>query len=212
MKEYHKIETIFERDMNGNKKLIEGKFINQLVEYLKDNEWVFTEKIDGTNIRVLWDGHKVYFNGRTDNAHLHGDLVKRLNELFMGNVNEEIFEQKFGEREVMFFGEGYGAGIQKGGGDYIDEKDFILFDVMVGDVFLERENVEEIAKAFNLKVVPLAPVKTILEAVEYVKTKPLSQVGKCIKEIEGVVGTPKYRITDFRGNRVIVKIKVEDFI
>ena len=27
----------------------------------------------------------------------------------------------------------------KGGGDYIDEKDFILFDVMVGNIFLERE-------------------------------------------------------------------------
>ena len=77
---------------------------------------------------------------------------------------------------------------------------------------LKEKNVEEIAKSFNLQVVPLAPVKTIMEAVEYVKSKPLSQVGKCIKEIEGVVGTPKYRITDFRGNRVIVKIKVEDFI
>jgi len=212
MKEYHKIETIFERDMDGNKKIIEGKFRNPLVEYLKNNEWVFTEKIDGTNIRVLWDGHKVSFNGRTDNAQLHGHLVDRLNELFMGNVNEELFEQMFGDKEVMFFGEGYGAGIQKGGGDYIDEKDFILFDIMVNDVFLPRENVENIAKSFNLKVVPLAPVKTILEAIDYVKTKPVSQVGKCMKIIEGVVGTPKYRITDFRGNRVIVKIKVEDFV
>ena len=211
MKEYHKIETIFERDMDGNKKLIEGKFRNPLVEYLKDNEWVFTEKIDGTNIRIMWDGHKVTFNGRTDRAELHGHLVERLNELFSGNVNEELFEQKFGENQVMFIGEGYGAGIQKGGGDYIDRKDFILFDVMVNDIFLERENVEEIAKSFNLEVVPLIPVKTIGEAVEYVKSKPLSTVGKCLKEIEGVVGTPKYRITDFRGNRVIVKIKVEDF-
>jgi hypothetical protein len=62
MNKYHKIEPIFERDMEGNKKLIEGKFRNPLVEYLKDNEWVFTEKIDGTNIRVLWDGHKVSFS------------------------------------------------------------------------------------------------------------------------------------------------------
>lgn len=87
-----------------------------------------------------------------------------------------------------------------------------LFDVIVNDIFLERKNIEDIAKSFNLKVVPLIPVKTIQEAVDYVKSKPLSQVGKCIKEIDGVVGTPKYRITDFRGNRVIVKIKVEDFI
>lgn len=212
MNEYHKIEAIFERDMEGTKKLIEGKFRNEAVEFLKDNEWVFTEKIDGTNIRVYWDGHKVSFNGRTDNAQIHGDLVKRLNELFMGNETEELFEQTFGEAEVYLFGEGYGAGIQKGGGDYIDGKDFILFDVCVGGVFLERENIEGIAKSFNLEVVPVAPVKTIKEAVEYVKSRPKSQVGKCLKEIEGVVGTPKIRLTDFRGNRIIVKIKVEDFI
>lgn len=212
MKTYHKIETLFKRDMEGNKKLIEGDFRSPLVEYLKDNEWIFTEKVDGTNIRVFWDGYKVRFNGRTNNAQLHGHLVERLNELFMGELNEELFEQKFGENEVMFFGEGYGAGIQKSGGDYIDHKDFILFDVMVGDVFLERENVEEIAKIFNLDVVPLVPLKTISEAIEYVKTKPLSKIGKCLKEIEGVIGIPKQRITDFRGNRVIVKIKVEDFV
>ena len=211
MEQYHKIETIYTRDMNGTKKLIEGVFRNPAIEYLKDNEWVFTEKVDGTNIRVFWDGHKVYFNGRTDNAQLHKHLIDRLNELFSDNETEELFEEKFGETEVMFFGEGYGAGVQKGGGDYIDTKDFILFDVKVGETFLDRENVEDVAKAFNLQVVPIAPVKTIEEAVEYVKSKPKSMVGKCVKEIEGVVGTPKVRLVDFRGNRIIVKIKVEDF-
>ena len=160
-KEYHKIETIFERDMEGNKKLIEGKFRNPLIEYLKDNEWIFTEKIDGTNIRICWDGHKVSFMGRTERAELHKDLVARLEELFGGNVNEELFEQKFGENQVMFIGEGYGSGIQKGGGDYKERKDFILFDVMVGDIFLERENIEEIAKTFNLEVVPIVPLSLI---------------------------------------------------
>lgn len=52
MNEYHKIETLFERDTNGTKKLIEGKFRNEAVEYLANNKWCFTEKIDGTNIRI----------------------------------------------------------------------------------------------------------------------------------------------------------------
>lgn len=211
MKEYHKIETIFIRDMDGNKKLIEGEYRNKAVEYLKDNEWIFTEKIDGMNIRVCWDGHKVSFGGRTDKAQIPGDLVNRLTELFGGNVNEELFEQKFGESEVILIGEGYGAGIQKGGGNYKDTKDFILFDVMIGDIFLERENVEDIAKIFSINVVPIVPVKTIDEAVEYVKTNPLSEVGKKEHRIEGLVGTPNVRLVDFRGNRIIVKIKVEDF-
>lgn len=42
-KEYHKIETLFKRDMEGTKKLIEGKFRNSLIEYIKDCEWFFTK-------------------------------------------------------------------------------------------------------------------------------------------------------------------------
>lgn len=38
MIEYNKIETIFERNIEGNKNLIEGKFRNSTVEYLKDIE------------------------------------------------------------------------------------------------------------------------------------------------------------------------------
>ena len=34
---YQKIETLYKRDMEGTKKLIEGSFRNELVEYLKDN-------------------------------------------------------------------------------------------------------------------------------------------------------------------------------
>lgn len=54
MRTYEKIETIFNRDTTGTKKLILGDFRNETVKFLKDTEWVFTEKIDGTNIRVYW--------------------------------------------------------------------------------------------------------------------------------------------------------------
>ena len=33
---YHKIDNVFERDVEGSKKLIEGKFRNKAVEFLKD--------------------------------------------------------------------------------------------------------------------------------------------------------------------------------
>jgi len=210
MKKYHKIETLFERDMIGTKKLIEGKFRNECVEYLKDNEWLFTEKVDGTNIRIFWDGHKVNIGGRTDNAQLPMDLVEHLQKLFTTNESEELFEQTFGETEVYFFGEGYGGKIQNGGA-YSKEKKFIIFDVMVGDTFLSREDVEKIAKSFNIDIVPIIIEGTIQEAVDYVKTKPNSSISKETKEIEGLVGTPKVRLIDFRGNRIIVKIKVCDF-
>lgn len=207
LKEYHKIETLFERDLK-TKKLIEGQFRNKTIEYLKDLKWQFTEKIDGTNIRIYWDGHKVSFYGRTDKAHIPVELANRLMELFGGETNEEIFEQKFGEAEVMLVGEGYGEKIQKGG-LYRKGQDFILFDVMIAGNWQPRESVEDIAKAFNIDAVPIVLEGTIKEAVEYVKTKPKSVFG--IAPSEGVVGRPEVELQDRTGNRVIVKIKVRDF-
>lgn len=209
MTQYHKIENLFERDMEGTKKLIEGKFRNECVEFLADCKWIFTEKVDGTNVRVIWDGHNVLFKGRTDNAQLPTPLPKRLREIFEGNASEELFEQKFGEKQVVFYGEGYGGKIQAGS-LYKESEDFILFDVRVGDIWLKREDVEEIAKSFRLDVVPVILVGTIQEAVDYVKTRPISPVGGK-KESEGLIGIPAVRLNDPLGNRIIVKIKVCDF-
>ena len=61
MTEYHKIEGLFRRD-EETKKLMYGEFRNPTIEFLKDNKWEFTEKIDGTNISIVWDGHKVSYH------------------------------------------------------------------------------------------------------------------------------------------------------
>ena len=209
MLEYNKIETVFNRDINGTKKLIEGSFRNETVEFLKDNIWTFTEKIDGTNIRVHWDGHKVEFGGRTDKADIPKFLLERLNELFNNNETEELFEQLFGEKDVFLFGEGYGPRIQKNGSLYRNTVDFILFDVMINGNYQSRSTVEELAKTFGLDCVPIIFEGTIQEAVDFVKTKPDSTFGTA--PMEGVVGKPKIELKDRCGNRLIVKIKVCDF-
>lgn len=209
MLEYNKIETVFNRDINGTKKLIEGNFRNETVEFLKDNIWTFTEKIDGTNIRVHWDGHKVEFGGRTDKADIPKFLLERLNELFNNNETEELFEQLFGEKDVFLFGEGYGPRIQKNGSLYRNTVDFILFDVMINGNYQSRSTVEELAKTFGLDCVPIIFEGTIQEAVDFVKTKPNSTFGTA--PMEGVVGRPKIELKDRCGNRLIVKIKVCDF-
>jgi hypothetical protein len=206
--EYHKIETLFERDMEGTKKLIIGKFRNKLVEFLQDCEWIFTEKIDGTNVRVHWDGHKVTFHGRTERANLPTKLYENLQELFGGEVNAQMFEQHFGADEVTFIGEGYGAGIQSGG-LYREDQSFILFDVRVGEIFLERDNIEGIAKTFGLDIVPVVFRGTLIKAVNLVKTDTKSTVGNAVRE--GLVGVPSVRCFDIHGNRTIVKIKARDF-
>ena len=208
MIEYHKIEGLFKRD-EQTKKLIEGQYRNETVEFLKDIEWEFTEKIDGTNIRIIWDGHKVEFRGRTDKAQIPSALLNRLIELFGGDVNEQIFEQNFGEKQVMLIGEGYGAKIQGVGGLYRPDQDFILFDVMIGENYQPRETVNSVAKMFNLDVVPIVLKGTIQDGIDFVKDRPKSTIGTA--PMEGLVGRTKAELKDRCGNRVIVKIKVSDF-
>lgn len=210
MIKYTKIETIFERDNEGSKKLIEGKYRNEAVEYLKDNCWIFTEKIDGTNIGIVWDGHKVTYQGRTEKAQIPAPLINALTGMFGGNTNEELFEQKFGENEVILFGEGYGVGIRNGG-NYRSDVSFILFDVYFPkqNIWLKRDAIEDIGRAFNIDVVPIILTGTLQEAIDFVKTKLKSTIGTA--NMEGVVGKPIVDMFDRMGRRMIVKIKVCNF-
>ena len=211
MYKYHKIETIYQRDMEGSKKLMPGVYRDETVESLKDIKWQFTEKIDGTNIGIHWDGHKVHIQGRTERAQIPAFLLDRLNELFGGDENEQLFEQTFGETEAVLFGEGYGAKIQRGGSYIPNGVDFILFDVYIanGDLYLRRDDVEDIAKTFGIDVVPIVLEGTLDDAVEFVKGHPKSTIGTA--DMEGVVGRPKVEVKDRRGKRIIVKIKYKDF-
>lgn len=208
MKQYEKIETVFCRDTNGTKRLILDNYRNPTIAYLKDNMWSFTEKVDGTNIRVHWDGHKVEFGGRTDKAQIPGTLLSKLNEMFATSEAEELFEQTWGDKDVILFGEGYGPKIQNGG-DYRSDVSFILFDVLVGDNYQEREWVEKTAQMFNIDVVPIVLTGTIQDGIDYVMKHPRSTMGTAM--MEGVVGRPMIELRDRRGERVIVKIKWEDF-
>lgn len=208
MMTYPKIETVFKRDERGTKKLIPGAFRNETVEFLSGLPWVFSEKIDGTNIRVHWDGHAVEFGGRTERAQIPAPLVNYLNATFKTPEAEELFEQKFGEAEIMLFGEGYGAGIQSGGA-YRKDLSFIMFDAFCGGLWLKRDAIEDIARTFAIDAVPIVLTGTIADGVEFVKRERKSTIGAA--DMEGIVGKPAIDILDRRGQRVIVKIKRRDF-
>ena len=209
MRTYHKIETLFKRD-SETKRLIVGNYANPTIEFLKDNTWQFTEKVDGTNIRVYWDGHCVTFGGRTEKAEIPLHLMKKLEELFGGEINAQLFEQKFGETPVILFGEGYGPKIQKGQ-EYRNDVEFILFDVMIGDNFQPRESMEDIAKYFLIDAVPILLEGTLNDGLEYVLNNRESKIAINGAKLEGLVGRPKVELLDRCGKRIIVKIKYKDF-
>jgi ATP-dependent RNA circularization protein (DNA/RNA ligase family) len=199
--------------MEGDKKFIIGKYSDPEVEYLKNNRWIFTEKVDGTNIRVMWDGKEVVFAGRSDDAQLYTPLIYKLDALFKTLEPRKKFEEIFGveeETDVCLYGEGYGAKIQKGGGNYIpDGVDFVLFDVKVGNTYLERFNVEDVAEKFGLKAVPIIGYGTIDDAIEMVKKGFKSRWGDFTAE--GIVARPEVELKTRTGERVITKVKYRDF-
>jgi hypothetical protein len=200
--------------MSNQGKMLFDQWTLPEFEYLKDNPWVFTEKVDGTNIRVMFDGSEVTYNGKTDNAQLPGDLIQTLHKMFDSKL--ELFKETFntpdfkpGMTEVCFYGEGYGAGIQKAGKDYRPDKSFVLFDIKVGELWLQREDVEEIAKKFEIDIVPVIGEGTLQDAIDIVKKGFKSTWGDFIAE--GIVARPKVELKTRRGDRMITKIKHCDF-
>lgn len=206
MREYPKIYGPYKRHTEGpnRNKLIVGEWTHPALEALQNTTWLFTEKVDGTNIRVHWDGHKVTYGGRTDRAQIPAKLIAVLDGLFP----EELFEQVFGESTATLYGEGYGAGIQSGGA-YRSDMGFVLFDVMVGEWWLLRDAVEDVAAKFGIDDVPVVLEGTLHDAITLVSKGLDSNWGPF--SAEGLVGVPKAGLLDRSGKRISVKVKSRDF-
>lgn len=202
---YHKIKAPFERNAE-TKKLTDVCILDEF-GYLAGLDWIWTEKVDGTNIRIYWDGYQLSLHGRNDNSQIPAEFIEYYYQTFIYSGLDKIIEQEFGEREVIFFGEGFGGKIQNG--SKYGKTRFILFDVMVDGYYSDRSCVEYYAKQFNLECVPTVLVGTLQDAIDYIKTCPKSTLGDLA--MEGVVGTPIYPLyTKFR-ERIITKVKVNDF-
>ncbi len=200
--EYHKIETLYER---GDNFKIKPELILKNRVYGIIKTWHWTEKIDGTNVRAIWKDGKLSFNGKTDNAQMPGDLIKWLYE----HVKPEAMADIFQGTNAVVYGEGYGAGIQKGG-LYSSTKKFIGFDVLVEDKWwLSREDTNDVLIKLGLDSVPYLGEMTLEEATAKVKQGFPSAIGTA--QAEGMVGRPIETLFDKKGHRLIVKLKTKDF-
>jgi hypothetical protein len=198
-------------------KLILGDWALQEFWYLSDCSWEFTEKVDGTNIRVGLtrkpgqDTTDVEFAGRTDNATIPPALMWALEGLFGdATANKKITEWmvKNDLTEVLLFGEGFGPKIQ-GGGKYRSDHSFVLFDVKIGKFWLNRHNVNDGAKNLGIEHVPVVAWGTLEDGIAIVKDNLRSHWGDF--EAEGLVARTSVPLFNRKGERVITKIKARDF-
>lgn len=230
---YPKIETLYERD-EATHKVIDGRL--RCPEFGLVKSWLVTEKVDGTNVRVIFkpevylaDGTRgpakatqVTFGGRTDNAQMPTFLLAYLQETFTPEGLSAAFPDDAIDT-VILFGEGYGARIQKGGGDYRDGVSFRLFDVLVWSIegqdwWLNWFNVEDVAAKLGIELVPVIGGGLGLETAVSIVTGE-SRVAIEDKQLtaadaprtrEGIVARTEPLLFDRRGNRVMWKLKGRD--
>ena len=141
--------------------------------------------------------------GKTDNATLHPHLFLRCREYLDA-------ARAVGLDGLTLYGEGYGAGIQKSGGNYGSQKEFVLFDVCSADgMWLERANVEGIAGKVGVRVGPILGTSDLHEAIAVCRNGIVSQWGPFAAE--GLVLRPAVELRNRRGERVITKLKTRDY-
>lgn len=229
MKPYSSIETLYVRSKEDNR--LDFTSIRNPVWYII-NRWVLTEKIDGTNIRVIVTQAGIQVKGRSDNATLPPGLDGVIRELFP--FDKVIAHFKEGKPNavladdwcVTFYGEGYGAGI-KGSQptNYRDPKNgkfFRCFDVCYGENHWASP--AETIKVCSALSVPQAPTIGVLDAIPTTKDDALAMLDAYARlsivayneadtqiPAEGIVARPEYPLYDQWGHRVIWKLTRREF-
>lgn len=222
---YKKILAPFKRQNPSDRLVDETLFSRLEYEYLKDNQWIWTEKVDGTNVGIHYDGNKIDFLGHQDSSEIQSNVLTYLNGRFNNDSFISIMEATFGEKEVILFGECYGKGVGPGN-QYSSCLSFIMFDIFIGSikdtvnggVYLARASIDEIGNALQIAVVPIILTGTIEEAVNLVKSKQKSTIvtiGSKTENkayMEGLVGKPLIDLRIMSGERIMCKVKMKDFL
>lgn len=208
---YPKINSLWKRkgleyDKNERKDFIEGDYA--CPEFALIKHWHVEEKIDGTNIRILFEKEtgKVRFGGRTDNASIPAFLLDFLQDHFTPERLDDVFDS-----DAILFGEGYGPKIQKVGSLYSDSNGFCLFDVRIGHYWLKREDVYDVAGKLDVPHAPLIGEPKEGTIVDFIKSKPKSRFAKYDMKMEGVMCRANPQLFCRSGDPVMFKLKCNDF-
>lgn len=191
------------------------------------NTWEASGKQEG-DIKGV-DFH-VYYKGKTDSANIHPNLLKHLQEQYptdkvlaalglKGFIPKEEWQDHKWQtiddipQRYTIYGEGYGAKIQKAGGNYLSQGNgFIVFDVKVDDLYLLCSARDEIAAKLGAPVVPFIGMMTLDEAIQYVRTGFKSRIAENKDFMaEGLVIRNELGLKTRRGERIITKLKTCDF-
>lgn len=235
---YPKIYAPFKRADSKSKYVNINEWATPEFEMLKDIDWIWTQKADGTSVVLQWNGDKMTLDtikGHTDKSQFNQRTKDYLEKTFCTPEAETIFEDLYGENPVNVYGEFCSKDYNQNYG-FLDGI-FFPFDVQNGETgkWWPRDAVETFAQRFNLKPVPVVFVGTIKQAVEWVKNVELiwnqkkesqatkinnigvwyknyiTDTAKGFYPVEGLVGRPIVELLNANGERIITKVKCKDY-
>lgn len=229
MNPYKSIETLYERSKETNK--LDFNKVRQ-AEWLHINQWMLTEKIDGTNIRVLVTNAGIEIKGRSNNASIPSGLEQNIRKIFDHATIMQYFLK--GKKNasmpddwcVTFYGEGYGPGIT--GSDKMNYrkqelgKGFRCFDVMFGESnwasvsewqgLCESLNVPTVVTVGFIGAIPIGELGARQMMEDFCAYSPVAFLEADVNiKAEGLVARPMVPLFNRHGERVIWKLTNREF-
>lgn len=207
--------------MGAFAKYPEIELLHRVPDIMQEPEVVVTEKLHGTNTRFGWVDGRFRVGGRNEEFDLETsapssgygfvgwvrttDLVRRVKEL-----------AEFLNAEVIFYGEWFGPGVQKGV-VYAQDKQLRIFDVCINDDLVGWDEVVQFTERVGLKTVPLLyrgkPDREVLDGKQTIPSAIAYENGVGSEENigEGVVVKPSRMHRNFYNDWVIAKHKSPKF-
>lgn len=163
------------------------------------------EKIHGTSAHItLKDGQLTFFSGGEKHAN------------FVVLFDAEALKAKMElvGTEVVVFGEAYGGSQQGQKWRYGDKLKFVVFEVKVGDYWLNVPNADQVCQSLGLEFVYYKMIPTDMASIDAERDAPSEQakrngvVAPCPRE--GVVLRPVIELLKNNGERICAKHKRDE--
>ena len=208
MNKYPKIENVFVRDPKTHK-LIVNQYRNPIFESLRFARWDVTEKLDGMNIRIMRPAfaERLRLAGRSDQAQIPWGIQKWFEDHYR-DLQAGLNQEDWMPFPVCLYGAGIGPGIQKAGDKYGHEQRVVAFDLIIGGRWATYDEMSSYLEPC-IEVVDRLPCFTLVDAINHAMRPFDSHHGS--GKAKGVIAKPTHELRDQRGNRIITKIKTQDF-
>lgn len=149
----------------------------------------------------------------------HSDFVK----LFDAEAIRKKLDEIAPTKHVHIYGEYYGGKMMKMSRTYGSEMKFVVFEVKIGDAWLNVQKAEQIANDLGLEFVHYKRIPTTMEAIDAEMmdvsiqairngmSESTDHIGHCPPVREGIVLRPIEEVVLNSGSRVIAKHKRDEF-